>query len=196
MRSKLFIILPAIAALAVVGCGDEASNLTTPTAVPAGSPATMEEMNENPTIYDIAKAASTAPTPEFTILVAALEATGLDAALDGKGKFTVFAPTDAAFGRLFANPGFPYTPTELLANTELLSTVLLYHVARGERPAEDVVSASRIRMMAAGFNFVELMGSDAYLRDGSDLTGNAQIVAVDVMASNGVIHVIDEVLLP
>ena len=196
MRSRLFLILPAIAALALIGCGDQAANVTPPTVSPAGAPAAIGEMNETPTIYQIAKAASESAEPEFTILVAALEATGLDAALDGKGQFTVFAPTDAAFGRLFSNPDFPYTPEEVLANTELLSTVLLYHVARGNRPAEDVVDASRLRMMAAGFTFVEIMGMDAYLRDGSAITEDAQIVAVDIMASNGVIHVIDEVLLP
>ena len=128
--------------------------------------------------------------------MAALEATGLDMALDGMGQFTVFAPTDAAFGNLFSNPDFPFTPEEVLADTELLTNVLLYHVARGRRPAEDVVTSDQIRMMNGGFNQVMVDGMGAYLIDTSDITPDAQIITTDIMTSNGIIHVIDEVLLP
>ena len=196
MRSKLLVILPAVATLALMGCGENRTTPTTPGLETSGAKMALASESTEPTIYEIAKAASQGSEPEFTILVAALEATGLDAALDGKGQFTVFAPTDAAFGRLFANPGFPYTPGELLANKELLSKVLLYHVARGQRLAADVVESEQIRMMSRGFNYVELSEAGAFLRDTSSLTENAQIVATDIMAGNGVIHVIDEVLLP
>ena len=115
--------------------------------------------------------------------------------LGAKGQRTVFAPTDAAFDALFANPDFPYSPEELLGDTELLTTVLLYHVSPGERFSGDVVSSDRVRMKAGGFTF-PLVDGAPYLMDGSDITPNAEIVVVDIEASNGVIHVIDNVLVP
>jgi uncharacterized surface protein with fasciclin (FAS1) repeats len=196
MRNTIIASISAMAMLALVGCSSDSS---TPMSADLGASSSRSagQSEDRPaaTIYDIAKAASEADTPQFTILVAALEATGLDAALDGKGQFTVFAPTDDAFAKLFANPDFPFTPEELLANTELLSTVLLYHVARGNRQSGDVVTSEQIRMMNGGFNDVEVNGG-AFLRDASDLTEDAEIVTVDILARNGVIHVIDEVLLP
>jgi uncharacterized surface protein with fasciclin (FAS1) repeats len=197
MRSiVLSTALVAIAAVMLAGCSSESTNVTAPVAENSLARGANERPSADNTIYDIAKAASTGAEPEFTILVAALEAAGLDTALDGKGQFTVFAPTDAAFGKLFANPDFPLTPEELLANKELLTSVLLYHVARGNRDSGDVVSSSRIRMMAKSFTFPVLDAGSVYLRDTSALTDDAQIIKVDIPASNGVIHVIDEVLLP
>lgn len=193
MRTTIALISVA-ATLALYGCGNESDSFT-PAKVTAPTTSVMNAAPTGPTIYDIAKTASTSGTPEFTVLVAALEATGLDLALDGKGQFTVFAPTDAAFNRLFSNPGFPYTPAQLLANKDLLTTVLLYHVARGNRESGDVVSSDQIRMMAHAFTYPEVNGG-VFLRDTSDLTDTAEIKQVDIRASNGIIHVIDEVLLP
>lgn len=192
MRTFIIASLSAVAMLAM-GCSRDSSSPTSPDMTSA---ATFKKAPAaGPTIYDIAKAASEGATPEFTILVLALETAGLDKNLDGKGQYTVFAPTDAAFEKLFSNPNFPYTPAELLANKELLTTVLLYHVARGNRDSGDVVASEQIRMMAGAFTYPELNGG-AFLRDTSDLTENAEIIQLDIPATNGVIHVIDEVLLP
>jgi uncharacterized surface protein with fasciclin (FAS1) repeats len=117
----------------------------------------------------------------FTTLVAALDAAGLVGTLNGKGQFTVFAPTDEAFAKL----GLDASNIGSLPKADL-TNILLYHVARGERLSGDVVSASRIRMMNGGFVFVS----------GTTLNSSSNIVAVDILASNGVIHVIDTVLLP
>jgi uncharacterized surface protein with fasciclin (FAS1) repeats len=125
-----------------------------------------------------------ADSGEFSTLIAAVVYTGLVPTLNGKGQFTVFAPTDAAFAKLGLDAESIVTlPKSTVKN------ILLYHVARGERLSGDVVSSSRIRMMNKQFTFVSLKDSGAYIND-------AMIVAVDVPAKNGVIHVIDTVLLP
>lgn len=125
-----------------------------------------------------------AETGEFSTLIAAVVYTGLTPTLNGRGQFTVFAPTDAAFAKLGLDAESIVTlPKSTVRN------ILLYHVARGQRLSEDVVSSSRIRMMNRQFTFVSLMDGKAYIND-------AEILAVDVLARNGVIHVIDTVLLP
>jgi uncharacterized surface protein with fasciclin (FAS1) repeats len=121
----------------------------------------------------------------FTVLAAALEATGLDVVLDSNDdQYTVFAPTDAAFEALLAKLGI--SAEDLLADPDL-SDILLYHVTEGRRYSQSVVRAPRIEM---------LNGDDVDV-DGTDLNGGqATIVATDFEASNGVVHVIDGVLLP
>jgi uncharacterized surface protein with fasciclin (FAS1) repeats len=146
---------------------------------------------KEPTIVDIALSVN-AESGEFSTLIAALSCTGLVPALDGKGQYTVFAPTDAAFGNLGLNASNICNALP----TETLTSVLLYHVAPGERFASDVVSSDRIRTLSKGFLFPVLMGGDAYIRDGSSATSDAKILMTDIEATNGVIHVIDQVLLP
>jgi uncharacterized surface protein with fasciclin (FAS1) repeats len=125
-----------------------------------------------------------ADSGEFSTLIAAVVYTGLVPTLNGKGQFTVFAPTDAAFAKLGLDAESIVTlPKKTVKN------ILLYHVARGERLSDDVVSSSRIRMMNKQFTKVSLMDGNAYIND-------AMILAVDVPAKNGVIHVIDTVLMP
>lgn len=141
------------------------------------------------TIVDVAKAAN-ASSGEFSILIAALEAAdpAVVQKLSGNGQFTVFAPTDAAFVALLGELGL--TAEQLLSNKSLVTEVLLYHVARGYRDSADVLDSSRIRTLQRGFLF----------QDGGQLTDAngrvANIIAVDIQASNGVIHVIDRVVLP
>ena len=197
------IVLAAVVGTAAIGCSED-SNVTAPgSSAGDGVLSTAKQIDDSGnTIADIAVGFATAPDPEFTILVAALQAADLVDAVSYKGQLTVFAPTDAAFGRLFANPDFPYTPEELLdpANKELLTTVLLYHIAPGQRLSGDVLDSRQLKMKAGGSTFPTLDGENAYLRDGSDITPDARLLAqeglIDVIASNGVIHVIDEVLLP
>lgn len=138
----------------------------------------ISEKPERVTINDIAES-----IPEFSTLAGLLDATGLDAALDGKKQYTVFAPTNSAFEALFA----VVDPSSL--TTEQVTDVLLYHVAHGKRFSGDVLDSDRIRMLNGDFTWV----------DAENLTINdAGLVTslIDVEASNGVIHVIDTVLLP
>lgn len=120
----------------------------------------------------------------FTTLVAALQATGLDAALKGEGPFTVFAPTDEAFAKLGAE-----TIEQLLANPDALSAILLYHVVSGSVDSSTVVTIPAAET---------LNGAEVTIRPTEDglFINDSKVIAADVMASNGIIHVIDTVLLP
>jgi uncharacterized surface protein with fasciclin (FAS1) repeats len=140
------------------------------------------------TIVEVALEAN-AQTGEFSILIAALQAADpvVLQKLSGNGKFTVFAPTDAAFLSLLDELGV--TADQLLSNKALVTRVLLYHVARGNRDAEDVLESKRIRTLR-GFLFQD----GGVLTDANGRTAN--IIATDIKASNGVIHVIDRVVLP
>jgi uncharacterized surface protein with fasciclin (FAS1) repeats len=120
---------------------------------------------------------------QFTTLAAALQAAGLVDTLKGKGPFTVFAPTDAAFAKLPAG-----TVEGLLKDKAKLTKILTYHVVPGKVMAADVVKLK-----------------DAKTVEGSTVTidtsngvkiNNAAVVKTDVEASNGVIHVIDTVIMP
>ncbi|HMO52707.1 MAG TPA: fasciclin domain-containing protein, partial [Kiritimatiellia bacterium] len=129
------------------------------------------------TIVDIAAANS-----NFTTLVTALQVTGLDAALQEPGPFTVFAPTDAAFAAL--PPG---VLDALLATPDQLAQVLLYHVASGAVLSGDLAEGPLVMLQGAAAAIT--------LSGGAKIDG-VSIVTTDIIASNGVIHVIDEVLLP
>jgi len=137
------------------------------------------------TIVDTAIAVNGA-SGEFTYLIQAVVKAGLAETLDGNRQFTVFAPTDDAFEDLFAALGVDGI-ADIPAST--LKSVLLYHVAPGERFSDDVLSASRVRTLSKGFLHPSVQGGDAYVND-------ARIIAPDIDVSNGVIHVIDSVLLP
>ena len=144
---------------------------------------------KGPTIIDVAKAVN-AETGEFSILIAAINAADPAVAktLSGNGQFTVFAPTDAAFLALLDELNL--SAEDVLGNQALVTQVLLYHVARGNRDSADILSSSRIRTLQRGF----LSQSGGVLTDANGRTAN--IVLPDVKASNGVIHVIDRVVLP
>ena len=122
----------------------------------------------------------------FTTLVAAVKAAGLVETLSGKGPFTVFAPTDAAFRKLPAG-----TVDGLLADKPALTGVLTFHVIAGVVKAGDIVKAKSLQ--ATTVNGQTL---DVRVRDGKVYVNGAQVITADVPASNGVIHVIDAVLLP
>jgi uncharacterized surface protein with fasciclin (FAS1) repeats len=121
---------------------------------------------------------------QFTTLLAALDAAGLSDEVANGGPYTVFAPTDAAFAAL--PPG---TVEGLLADPEALTAVLLYHVVAGE------VTATQ----ASGLTSAPTLGGESLpiAQVGGDLqVGGATVIQADVFASNGVIHVIDAVLIP
>ena len=138
-----------------------------------------------PTIVETALAVN-ADSGQFTYLIQAVVRTGLVDTLNGNRQFTVFAPTDAAFEDLFAALGVNGI-NDIPVDT--LTAVLLYHVAPGERFSDDVVASTRIRTVSKGFLKPSVHDGGAYVND-------ARILAVDIDASNGVIHVIDSVLLP
>jgi uncharacterized surface protein with fasciclin (FAS1) repeats len=123
---------------------------------------------------------------QFQTLVAAVQAAGLVETLQGEGPFTVFAPTDEAFGKL------PEGTVQTLLKPEnkaKLASILKYHVVPGRVPAADVVQAGVL-------NTVEGPSILVSAADGVVRVDGAQVVKADVEASNGVIHVIDEVIMP
>ena len=141
-------------------------------------------MEATQTIAEIA-----ANNDNLTILTAALKSAGLDTMLMEDTKYTVFAPTDDAFAPVLEKLGV--TKDELLANKDLLKTVLPYHVVPMEVKAADIPYGTDIETA----NGKTISISDANVI--TDATGNtANIIGTDIMASNGVIHTIDTVLMP
>jgi len=126
---------------------------------------------------------------DFSKLVAAVKAAGLVEALSGDGPFTVFAPTDAAFEALGED-----TLKAVLADKKKLTAILTYHVIKGNVPAKDALALAKDGKSAKTLNGAEIKLS---IKDGSlYLNGTAKVVKTDIVGKNGVIHVIDKVLLP
>ena len=121
---------------------------------------------------------------QFTTLVSLVKKAGLVGALSGKGPYTVFAPTDAAFAKVPKA-----TLTALLKDKAKLKAVLLYHVVKGKVTAAQVVKLKSAKTLEGGTVPIKVSGGKVYV-DG------AQVVKADVAASNGVIHVINKVLIP
>ncbi len=149
-----------------------------------------EEMSEESaedaagTIVDVAVDAGI-----FTTLVAAVDAAGLVDTLSSAGPFTVFAPTDEAFVAALDDLGL--TPEELLADTDTLTSILTYHVLDGEVDAATAISLDG--QSAETLNGAEI---EISVVDGNVMINDATVVTPDVMADNGIIHIIDAVLLP
>lgn len=122
----------------------------------------------------------------FKTLAAALQAAGLVETLQGKGPFTVFAPTDEAFAKLPKG-----TVEELLKpeNKEKLTAILTYHVVAGQVMAKDVVGLEKAKTVNGQSLTIKV-------KDGAVSIDNANVVKTDIVCSNGVIHVIDSVVLP
>jgi transforming growth factor-beta-induced protein len=179
--------LPVLLALSLIlaACAPAAAPVTptstpAPTAAPTAEP--MPEPTPEPapqTIVDIAVADG-----RFTTLVAAVQAADLVETLSSDGPFTVFAPTDDAFAALPEG-----TVDALLADIPTLTNILLYHVVPGSVMAADVVELSSADT-AAGIPVM------IKVEDGNVFINEAQVIITDIEASNGVIHVIDSVILP
>ncbi len=135
--------------------------------------------HEKKDIVDTAVAAGS-----FKTLAAALQAAGLVETLKGKGPFTVFAPTDEAFAKLPAG-----TVEALLKDKEKLTQILLYHVVAGNVMAKDVVKLKSAKTVQGSSVKINVSG-------GKVMVDNANVVKTDIATSNGVIHVIDSVILP
>jgi uncharacterized surface protein with fasciclin (FAS1) repeats len=135
---------------------------------------------------------------DHTTLVAAVQAAGLVDTLQGPGPFTVFAPTNAAFGKLPAGTVDNLVKPE---NKETLTTVLTYHVVPGRMTAKDVAAAIKagggkatLTTVQGGTLTASMMGNKVMLTDAKG--GTSHVTQADVMQSNGVIHVVDTVLMP
>jgi uncharacterized surface protein with fasciclin (FAS1) repeats len=173
MKRSVVLALTAIS-LVVSACSSAASPTPMP-ATPAASP--------TPKLVDIVATADGAGT--FKTLLTAATKAGLVETLQGPGPFTVFAPTDAAFAALPAG-----TLDKLLADPAQLKKVLLYHVVSGSVKAADVVMLTSAKSVEGSAIAISVKDGKVYLN------GTAQVTATDIMASNGVIHVIDKVILP
>jgi uncharacterized surface protein with fasciclin (FAS1) repeats len=169
---SIFMVL----ALVLVACAPAAT--PEPTPEPTAEP-TEEPMPEEQTIVDIAVADG-----RFTTLVAAFQAAELVETLSGDGPFTVFAPTDDAFAKLPEG-----TVEGLLEDIPALTDILLYHVVSGEVLAEDVVMLEEAETLSGESVSIRVEDGNVYIND-------SMVVITDIMADNGVIHVIDTVLLP
>lgn len=122
----------------------------------------------------------------FNTLVTAVKAAGLVDTLKGEGPFTIFAPTDEAFAKL---PGGTVETLLKPENKDKLVSVLTYHVISGKVMAADVIKMASAKTIQGQMVKITLDGD-------SVMVNNANVIAADVKASNGVIHVIDNVLLP
>jgi transforming growth factor-beta-induced protein len=170
MKRTLLISLAAVA-LVVSACSTAASPTPEP-ATPSPAPA-----------GDIVAVATEAGS--FTTLLTAATAAGLVETLQGEGPYTVFAPTDEAFAALPEG-----TLEALLADPEALKKVLLYHVVEGKVISDQVVGLTTATTVEGSPIAISVKDGTVSLND------SAKVVTVDVMASNGVIHVIDAVILP
>ena len=171
------------ALLFLSGCSsdsEDATSATTSAAAPAASEMASEPaMAEPGTIVEVAAA-----NEDFETLVAAVTAAGLAETLSGEGPFTVFAPTDEAFDAL---PEGVLDALLLPENKDALTSILTYHVVSGEVMAADVTAG----------DVPTVEGSTiAITTDGGVKVNESNVIATDVDASNGVIHVIDAVMVP
>ena len=181
-----FAFVFVVLALVMAACGSQATPEPAPEPTPMPEPTevpveeAMEEPQEMPkTIVDLA-----VEDGRFNTLVAAVQAAGLAEALSGEGPFTVFAPTDDAFASLPEG-----TVDALLADIPSLTDILLYHVVEGSIMASDVVQLTSAMTVNGQYVDIKVEGDKVMI-------DNAQVIITDVEASNGIIHVIDTVILP
>ena len=146
-----------------------------------GTPETRNGPESEPTLNIVETAISAG---SFNTLVAAVKAAGLVETLSGPGPFTVFAPTDEAFAQIPEDQ-----LSALLADKKALTAVLTYHVVAGKVMAEDVV-----RLTSA--ETVNGQSVDVRVWDGKVMIDDAQVTTADIDTTNGVIHVINKVILP
>ncbi len=190
MNRPIALLVPALA-IAIAACSSTASPSAAPTdaSMPSVAPTTAPSESAAPSASpaamskDIVETATEADS--FSTLLTAATAAGLVETLQGEGPYTVFAPTDEAFAALPAG-----TLEGLLADKEALKDVLLYHVVSGAVTSDQVVGLTSADSVEGSPIAISVKDGMVYLND------SAKVVTPDVMASNGVIHVIDQVILP
>ena len=185
MNIKLAAAGGIAALLFLSGCSSSTDDAADAPTSAAASAVESEMASEAPampgTIVDVASG-----NPDFSTLVTAVTAAGLAETLSGEGPFTVFAPTNEAFESM---PDGLLDALLLPENKELLTSILTYHVVSGEVMAADVTAGDVPTVEGSS---IELTTEDG----GVQVNGLANVTAADVDASNGVIHVIDAVLVP
>jgi transforming growth factor-beta-induced protein len=182
---KKSIVLPVFLALAIALAACAPTAAPAPTQAPAPTKAAATEApkaTEAPAMKDIVDTAVAAGS--FKTLATALQAAGLVEALKGAGPFTVFAPTDEAFAKLPAG-----TVEGLLKDPKALAEILKYHVVSGAVKAADVVKLSEAKSLQGEPIAIKVDG-------GKVMVNGANVVSTDIETSNGIIHVIDAVILP
>jgi uncharacterized surface protein with fasciclin (FAS1) repeats len=185
---------PAVAAAALAlalfagACSDDDDDATTTTTEESSETTMAEDMEESEATETIVEIA--AGNEDFSTLVAAVEAAGLAETLSGEGPFTVFAPTNEAFEAL---PEGTVDDLLLPENQAQLQAVLTYHVVEGEVMAADV-QPGEVTTVQGGTFTIAVDGEEVIITDAEGR--QALVVQTDIEASNGVIHVIDAVLLP
>lgn len=183
-KRRIWAALAFAASLTLIGAActsDSSTSSPTDTSMSSAAPDTSSM-----TITEIA-----ASNPDFTTLVAAVEAAGLTETLSGTGPYTVFAPTNDAFDAL------PEGTVETLLepkNQDQLAAILTYHVVEGQIMAADVQPGEVTTVNGATFEVSAGMDGGVEITDGQGNT--ATVTTTDIEASNGVIHVIDTVLMP
>ena len=170
-QMKKVLALALVASISLVACGSDSSTEVVDTTV-------MEEVAAN----DIVAVASS--TEGFSTLVAALTAASLVETLQGEGPFTVFAPNDEAFAAL---PAGLLEKLLLPENVAVLTSILTYHVVAGKVMSTDVTTGDAPTVEGSTLALDTMSGV---------MVNDATVIAADVEASNGVIHVIDKVLVP
>ena len=189
--NKMTLALASAASLALTACGGEAEEPMADDTAMADQMA--NDTAETGTLVEVAQGDS-----QFSTLVSAVTAAGLGETLSGEGPFTVFAPTNDAFGKIPEA-----TLTELTTNdTETLGNILRYHVVEGNVDAATLTQAITdagdagytINTVGGGTLTANVVDGNVVLTDAAG--GTSTVTATDVAASNGVIHVIDTVLMP
>ena len=182
MNSKILIPFLLVFSLFAAACGSDDTDISV-----SGDDAAADSDDsaaELPaTVVDIATSSS-----DFSTLVAALTEADLVGTLQGEGPFTVFAPTDAAFEQALADLGL--TAEELLASPDL-SGILTYHVVGAEIDADAAIAADGTEVETVNGDTIEVS-----VVDGNVMIDGATVTTVDLMAGNGIVHVIDSVILP
>ena len=173
MLRRNALILTAITSAALLGACGGSNDAHTP------APA--------PDIVGLAQA-----TPDLSILVEAVVAAGLVDTLKGTGPFTVFAPTNAAFAAALTELGL--TKDQLFANKPLLTAVLTYHVLPGKVASSAIPFGKAITTVQGSILKIDSVAGAVVITDGRNRT--SKVVTADVAASNGVVHVVDKVILP
>lgn len=183
-RAALVALLTVLGLVAAACTDDATEDATDDTTEAAESTDTTDSADETPaTVVDIA-----ASSDDFSTLVAAVTEADLVATLQGDGPFTVFAPTNAAFEALIAE--LDTTAEDLLARDDL-GDILTYHVVAGQIMAADAIAAD-------GTDVATVNGDTLAVSvvDGNVMVDGATVTTADLVAGNGVVHVIDAVILP
>lgn len=173
------LVLVASLTLGAAACSSDSNSSSSDTTAKSKSSTTMSTKSE--TIVDIA-----AGNADFSTLVGALKSAGLVDTLSGKGPFTVFAPTNEAFAKLPAGTLASLTP-------EQLKSILTYHVVAGEVLAKDV-KPGKVKTVNGTEFTINVNNGKVTITDAKGNTVN--VVKTDITGDNGVIHVIDGVLMP